>query len=1328
MQSAALATQDVDLVLDEKTILTQFYAEHARRKPELTSSPSRRSVSSSSSRKSILTKLVETHAEKAEWELSSSEMFSGDFEHAMKYLRKEIVGRDRVMEGPFGPRLKVYADYTASGQGLQFFNRYMTWLRENFANTHTEDSATGRFMTESFHIAIDSIGRCVNAGDEFVVICTGTGSTGGMLRLQQILGIYIPPASWSKLAALAEGSCAQKGVRQELVSLKVVPTNASLVVGASPEWLQAKEKVKGVLRDLEKLPLVFIGGYEHHSNELSWREGLCDVVRVPLTKSFEVDLEALDKLLQEYRAASPLRPIIGSFSACSNVTGMRTDLRAVSRLLRRVRASFFVDWAASAPYELIDCQEDLFDGFVASPHKFLGGDGSCGLLVLRKSVYDLKLPPTFAGGGTVKYVGKDHHCYSDDIIERENAGTPGSLQIFQCALAFELKEALGPKCIEEKEKVLLADFFAWLKETHPREVLVYGNPNPSLRHAIVSFNVVAPWPLQPRFVTVLLSDLFGVQTRAGCSCAGPHGHDLYKMSPEAEKIAIGLIVGDAQGRNNEIEDVGIFALKAGWCRLNLHYTMDDDEIWYLKQVISFVVQHGASFLSVYSFDAVSGTWQFEPPDTYGKPIRRSIVDGTWEHHFGLATALDGGVSRNMTDPSCRRKTFEAQLKSARSLLDQLPKNVSLGAPPAPFPPSPFPDGSGPSIVVADGQVRNLEELEKRVALHSKLMGTSLVPAAVITNGAVKPNDGKKETFSSQQMVPHVTLKWTDISYSIAQGKNKPRKEILSSCSGVVEPGQMLCILGPSGAGKTTLLDALSDRLRSSRNRELSGRVLVNGKPRDRSFRFIASYVPQGHSLYWMFTARQTLWHAADFLMPWSTTQSQKRDRIEEVLEMLGLKDCADTIVGMPSVIRGLSGGQLKRLSIGVELLGNPSVLILDEPTSSLDARAAAEVMKYLSSIAVRERRTVIATIHQPSTEIWNNFDRVCFLTGGRIAFFGARDEAVPFFASVGHTCPNYSNPADFMLQVLNTDFKGASTNTDAICNSFASSKPIDAVEWDKEPIRRGYANNGLQQFVILLRHLFLKNLKDPGILWVRVIMYTALSVLVAALFWDLGDKTSLAAVQSRLALNFYVAAFFVFMAIVAAPQLIEDRRVFIRERSNGYYNVLPYCLANYFTILPGLALITLVTGAIIIPSTGLMDFKDYFFMMFPALAVAEGIVNVFSALSPHYIVSSAGIAMLNGGFMLVEGFMQVKTDIPDYFLWMHHMAYHTYVFRLAMVATFKPSSVLDAGTWSKGLDVLITYEMDDVDKVRDYAVLAGYAVVLQVLFFCIMWWLHDGKH
>lgn len=613
-------------------------------------------------------------------------IMGNSFEDACQFLRGEIIGRNRILEGPFGPRLKVYLDYTASGQGLQFVNLYINWIRENFANTHTEDSATGLFMTQALGAAVELVKECVNAASNFIVICTGTGCTGAMLRLQQILGIYMAPATWEQMGKLlaVRRSCFHRPGADDI------------------DWHAGREAVKDKLRRSGDLPLVIVGGYEHHTNELSWREGLCDIIRVNLTEMFELDLKELACILKEHRNNTPHRRIIGSFSACSNVTGMCTDLVAVSQLLRKFGALFFVDYAASAPYEEIDCNpagnDDLFDGFVLSPHKFLGGDGSCGLLVLRESLYNQSLPPTFAGGGTVKSVRRQAQTYSDDVVERENAGTPGALQIYQCAMAFAVKAAIGVENIQAREHELLSDFLNWVHVTHNKEILVLGNQDASLRHAIVSFNIIAPQPLHPRFVTVLLSDLFGIQTRAGCSCAGPHGLDLLGIS-ETEAT-----------RFFEISNkTGLTSWKPGWCRLNLHYTMDADELWYVKKALSFIVKHGSKFLSVYSFDLISGAWCYKQQDSIKglSPMQMS------PHKFGLETALQGGgVSRSLVKVSERRGVLEAQLRSSERLLETLPQCIPS------LPPSPFPDlrfaNQGPQtfFVVALEQCEGFEELRK----------------------------------------------------------------------------------------------------------------------------------------------------------------------------------------------------------------------------------------------------------------------------------------------------------------------------------------------------------------------------------------------------------------------------------------------------------------------------------------------------------------------------------------------------------------------------------------------------------------------------------------
>ncbi len=481
-----------------------------------------------------------------------------------EYLRRHLIGADAPFCTPFGPRLMTYCDYTASGRTLRFVEKYLMRLQRHYANTHTEDDMTGRSMTRLLHDAEQAIKRHVGAGEDDVLIATGTGATGAINKLQQILGIYLPP-----------------GTRRRIESLTGQP-----------------------LADLrEQWPVVFIGPYEHHSNEISWRDGLCEVVEVELDARGHIDLDHLQALLTDPRYAG--RQKIGSFSAASNVTGLISPVRELAALLHRHDALAFFDYAASAPYVPIDMHpadataenDTHLDAVFISPHKFIGGPGSSGILVFNRALYDRCLPPTVSGGGTVSYVARHQHDFIEDIEEREKAGTPGVLQVLRAALSFEIKARVGTAQIEAiEQRWLKRAFEQW--QAHPR-IEILGDPEPENRVAIVSFNIRTPEGryLHPRFVTVLLNDLFGIQSRAGCSCAGPYGHRLLGIGEEESEHYRCLIGKGYEG------------IKPGWCRLGFHYTMDEAEVDFIIEAVAFIAEHGARFLPWYRFCVKQACWQ-----------------------------------------------------------------------------------------------------------------------------------------------------------------------------------------------------------------------------------------------------------------------------------------------------------------------------------------------------------------------------------------------------------------------------------------------------------------------------------------------------------------------------------------------------------------------------------------------------------------------------------------------------------------------------------------------------------------------------------------------
>jgi selenocysteine lyase/cysteine desulfurase len=487
------------------------------------------------------------------------------------YLRQQIVGVDSTFETPFGERLMSYCDYTASGRCLKFVESYLQGLQRIYANTHTEDDITGRSMSQLLHEAEESIKKSVNAGPNGRIIACGTGATGAIDKLQQLVGVALPPATRKNICDMLADSDSKVSC----------------------------EDVGDLFHKSQ--PVVFIGPYEHHSNEISWRESLVTTVQVRMDASGNIDLAHLEELLQEPRYQNRTR--IGSFSAASNVTGMRSDVRRISCLLHANDAIACFDFAACAPYIEIDMnpepvgdEDPSIDAIFISPHKFLGGPGSSGVLVFNERIYHRDLPPTVSAGGTVDYVGMQSQDFIGRIEEREKAGTPGVLQTLKAGLVFQIKDRVGVDFINAREHELTARAFDRWSEEEGIEIL--GNPDPAHRVGIMSFNVRSSVGgyLHHKFVTALLNDLFGIQSRAGCSCAGPYGHRLLDIDDDTSELYRGAV------------QHGYCGMKPGWCRVGLHWVMDDAEADYVIDAVLFIARHGHLFLSLYDFDLCSGTW------------------------------------------------------------------------------------------------------------------------------------------------------------------------------------------------------------------------------------------------------------------------------------------------------------------------------------------------------------------------------------------------------------------------------------------------------------------------------------------------------------------------------------------------------------------------------------------------------------------------------------------------------------------------------------------------------------------------------------------------
>ncbi len=460
-------------------------------------------------------------------------------------FREKTIGRNKRIITPYGTPHLVYADWTASGRLYEDIEQTMRdKVGPYVANTHTEASFVGLAMTEAYEAARSIISNHIGANDEDVVLPCGTGSTGAINKLLRIMGLKVHER-WKKYIRLSEN----------------------------------------------KRPVVFVTHMEHHSNHTSWLETIADVVVLKPNEKGLVDPLSLENELQIYRNR---RLKIGSFTACSNVTGIRTPYRELAKIMHRHGGLCFVDFAASAPYDSVNMHpenlDERLDAIFFSPHKFLGGPGSAGILAFHTSLYHNEVPDQ-PGGGTVNFTNPwGGRKYIEDIAMREDGGTPGFLQFIRAAMAVSLKEKIGVSAMNERDAVLTNRFISVLKPIPGIRVFADAAEN---RLGIISFSAEG---IHYNLFSKLLSDRFGIQTRAGCHCAGTYGHYLLEIDKTDSEAIKGKI------------DKGDFSTKPGWIRLSLHPTMTDEEVRYMADAIAETVQTIEKYREDYTYNPLRNTF------------------------------------------------------------------------------------------------------------------------------------------------------------------------------------------------------------------------------------------------------------------------------------------------------------------------------------------------------------------------------------------------------------------------------------------------------------------------------------------------------------------------------------------------------------------------------------------------------------------------------------------------------------------------------------------------------------------------------------------------
>ncbi|KAL2644818.1 hypothetical protein R1flu_012405 [Riccia fluitans] len=617
--------------------------------------------------------------------------------------------------------------------------------------------------------------------------------------------------------------------------------------------------------------------------------------------------------------------------------------------------------------------------------------------------------------------------------------------------------------------------------------------------------------------------------------------------------------------------------------------------------------------------------------------------------------------------------------------------------------------------------------------------------------------------SSGDLDTSARLTWKDLWVTITTTKGDTLT-LLHGLTGYAEPGAIMAIMGPSGSGKSTLLDSLAGRL--AKNATLSGDILINGRRRTLSYG-TAAYVTQQDDLIGTLTVRESIRYSADLRLPRSIPSAEKTAIVESVIVEMGLQDCAETPIGNWH-LRGLSGGEKRRVSIALEILTRPRVLFLDEPTSGLDSASAFFVITTLRNLA-RDGRTVIASIHQPSSEVFDLFDMLCLLSNGKTVFFGEAHSAHEFFCAAGFPCPALRNPSDHFLRAINADF-------DRVKRTVKGSFKLRGhdVESPQDPLERMRTTEVVQILVesyreseyamlagarvheisqvkgtvlesvgslagfwmqahTLTRRSFTNMSRDMGYYWLRLMIYIVLTICIGTIFFKVGNTYT--SILGRAGCMSYAAGFLTFMSIGGFPSFVEDMKVFSRERLNGHYGVAAFVIGNTLSSIPFLLLISIVSASIVYFMVGLhpgiMHFIYFVLVLFVCVACVESLMMAVASVVPNFLMGIITGAGIQGIFMLTAGFFRLPFDLPKPF-WRYpisYLSFHMYALQgmyqndfLGLEFTNIEMEGMILGPPLKGRDILHNNYQIDLKRSKwvNLVVILSMVVGYRILFFLMI--------